>query len=108
MGSQPYNPVIASSGLAPVLIAPGQTLYVNYTYPRSVLDISDTRFDVLKINFDSTTMDGNVDSPEARADWLSMTPANLPEGWQISLANAWIRKQISKTTNSARDIRVQY
>ena len=107
-GSQSYSPIMMSSAVLPVLATPGQTIFVQYTYPRSAFTIAKSRFDELKIDFRSTTMNGNVASPEARAEWLNMTPVDLPDGWQISLVNAMIRKEIDKTETSSRDINVQY
>ena len=102
-GSQSFNPVVASSGTAPLQGQAGQTVYVQYTYPRSVFTIPDERYASLYIG----TSNG-VSSSESHASWLSMTPTGLPEGWRISLADAALRKEVVSSALEGDMVRYRY
>ncbi|WP_189092045.1 hypothetical protein [Deinococcus ruber] len=109
MGSQ-GAPYVAASATAAAQGMAGQTVYVQYTYNASTFDIDESRFDDLKIDFDTYNQNitGDVRSPENAAPWLEMKPSGLPEGWQISLAQAWVRKNVVKTSTDTKSINVRY
>ena len=107
-GSQSYSPIVMSSAVLPVLATPGQTIYVQYTYPRSAFTIARSRFDDLKIDFGSTSMNGNVASPEARAEWLKLDDSDVPSNWKVSLSSASIKKQVNSTKADRLSTHVQY
>ncbi|WP_420593574.1 hypothetical protein [Deinococcus sp.] len=107
MGSQPYSPVVADTAISPVKVSPGQTVYIQYVYPRSVLDIK-KHFEALKINFDARNVSNNVLSPEAKAEWLKLDTSEVPSNWQVSLASASIKKQIDSTSTDRLFTNVEY
>ena len=108
MGTQSYNPVVQTTATAPTIVAPGQTVYVQYTYPGDALGIPDSRFDALDINFGSASSGSDVIGPEAEAAWLRMVASGLPAGVQVSLVRATIAKPVSRTTTSGGSVRVSY
>lgn len=108
LGSQVYTPLVSASLISPVIARAGQTVYVQYSYPRGLLDVADSRFDSFNLSFDSRTVSGDVSSQEIPAPWLTMTQKGLPAGWQISLADAAIRKEVLKTTMSNNSIDIRY
>ena len=107
-GSQVSIPVVASSALSPVSLMPGQTVYVQYTYPNSLIDVPDARFDALKINFDARENNNEVLSPEAPAVWLNIKVSGLPAGWNVTLAQAYLVKQIGRTRNDSSGTEVRF
>jgi len=109
LGGQASAPVVSNTALSPLHAKAGQTVYVQYTYPQTYLDVPDRHFDSLVIDFDSTNfVSGNVNSQETPAPWLSMTSKGLPATWQLSLADAAVRKEIVKTTTSGNAVDVRY
>lgn len=108
MGTQSYNPVVQTTATAPTIVAPGQTVYVQYTYPGDALGVPDSRFDALDINFSSASTSDKVIGPEAEAAWLRMSASDLPAGVQVSLVRATIAKPVSTTTTSGGSVRVTY
>jgi hypothetical protein len=44
LGSQVLNPLIGGTGIERAKVQAGQTVYIQYTYPRSFFDLSDQRF----------------------------------------------------------------
>ena len=108
MGSQPYSPVVAESASSPVKISPGQTMYVQYVYPRSVLDIADGRFEALAINFEARDVKNDVVSPETKAEWLKLDDSDVPSNWKVSLSSASIKKQVNSTKADRLSTHVQY
>jgi hypothetical protein len=107
-GSQSYSPVIQTATNAATTVAPGQTVYVQYTYPGEALGISDARFEALDINFGAAQYSDQVVGPEAEAAWLRMSASGLPAGVQVSLVRATIAKPISRTNVSGGSVRVTY
>lgn len=108
MGSQSYNPVVQTSARATTTVAPGQTVYAQYTYPGDALSIPDARFEALDINFGAAQYSDKVVGPEAEAAWLRMSASGLPQGVQVSLVSATIAKPISRTNVSGGSVRVTY
>ena len=109
LGGQASAPVVSNTGLSPLHAKAGQTVYVQYTYPQTYLDVPDRHFDSLVIDFEATNfVSGNVNSQETPAPWLSLTSKGLPATWQISLADAAVRKEIVKTSTSGRTTDVRY
>ena len=108
LGSQIFTPVVSSSALTPVSVKAGQTVYVQYSYPRGALDVADARFDNLKISFDQRAANGDVTSQETPATWLNMTVMGLPSTWQVTLADAAIRKEVLGTTFSMSSTNIRY
>ena len=108
LGNQVFAPVVVDSALSPVAAKAGQTLYVQYSYNRGVLDVADARFENLKISFDERTTNGDVRSQETPAPWLNMTARGLPKTWEISLAAAAVRKEVLKTTYSSTSTDIRY
>lgn len=108
LGSQVNAPMVTSSRLSPIHAKAGQTLYVQYVYPRAVLDVADSRFNNLIIDFEDKSVTGNVTSQEAPAPWLNMSVKELPADWQLTLVDAAVRKEIAKTTTSGSSINVRY
>ena len=107
-GGQSYAPIVADSPRAGVKAKAGQTTYVQYSYDRDLLEISDGRFDSLKVNFNLRSASGDVNSPELAAIWLTMTAKGLPADWKISLNDAALRKEVVKTTTSATSTDIRY
>ncbi|ULH14345.1 hypothetical protein MF271_09820 [Deinococcus sp. KNUC1210] len=109
MGSQ-GSPYIADSTTTAAKGIAGKTVYVQYIYNQSAFDIDDDRFDAVKIDFATYNQNttGDVRSPENIAPWLGMKVSGLPAGWDVSLAQAWVRKNIVKTSTSNSSIDVRY
>ncbi len=109
LGGQASAPVVSNTALSPLHAKAGQTVYVQYTYPQTYLDVPDRHFDSLVIDFGSTNfVNGNVNSQETPAPWLSLTSKGLPATWQISIADAAVRKEIVKTSTSGYTTDVRY
>lgn len=107
-GTQSYNPVVQASATATTTVAPGQTVYAQYTYPGAALNISDARYEALDINFSAAQYSDKVVGPEAEAAWLRMSASGLPAGVQVALVGATIAKPISRTSVSGGSVRVTY
>lgn len=106
-GSRAVTPQVMASGASPVMLRPGQTVYVQYTYPRDVIKVNDQHFKDLKIDFDNVGGQ-NVRSVEAYAGWLALKSAALPRGVTLSLSSASLVKEIVETTNTDRATQVRY
>lgn len=101
------TPQVMTSLSQPSRVEPGQTVYVQYTYPRSLIDVNDKYFDDLQIDFGDRGGD-NVRSVRAPAGWLTMVPADLPEGVSVSLVGASILKEIVSTRETATATQVRF
>ena len=102
------TPYIADSATSSAKGVAGKTVYVQYTYSRGVLDIPDRRFDDLQVNFDARDVSGGVVSPETPASWLRMNVSGLPTDWQLTLADANLRKNVVKTSTGNNSIDIRY
>lgn len=100
-------PQVMSSPVSPVAIKPGQTLFVQYTYPRGAVEVDDQYFDGLTIDFNNRDID-RVRSVSAPAAWLTMTAQGLPKGLDVSLARAFILKEITRTNNTSTGTQVNF
>ncbi|KQQ99372.1 hypothetical protein [Deinococcus sp. Leaf326] len=109
-GSQSYSPVVHSDTDDATVVAPGQTVYAQYTYPGRALGVSDTRYKELKINFGSSVYSDQVSvvGPEAEAAWLRMSASGLPAGVQVSLVRATIARPVDRTTHSGDYVQISY
>ncbi|WP_425145701.1 hypothetical protein [Deinococcus sp.] len=72
------------------------------------MDIPDRRFENLQVNFEARDVSGGVASPETDATWLRLSVSGLPAGWQLGLAQAVLRKNVVKTTNTNNGIDIRY
>lgn len=108
MGTLVTVPVVAVTSSAPAALGAGQTVYAQYTYDGGALDISDARFDNFDLNFGDRASNNDVRSQERPAPWLSARALNLPDGWSVTVAEAYLVKAISKTTNSDTSTRIKY
>jgi hypothetical protein len=108
MGTQVYSPVIAPKPLARTEVAPGESLYVQYTYAGDDLGIPAARFEAIKIDFRGSSLAGDIVSQEAAAPWLRMKPKNLPAGWNVTLEKATLIKRTTKTQQLNNGTRVYY
>lgn len=106
-GAGSLTPQVMSSYTSPLQVQPGQTLYVQYTYPRGLVRVNDKYFDDLKIDFGNRGGE-NVRSVSSPAGWLSMTPLSLPQGISVSLVSGAIMKDVVKTNNSGTSTEVKY
>jgi hypothetical protein len=107
-GGQVYSPVIASKPLSRTEVAPGQSLYVQYTYAGDDLAIPAARFEAIKIDFRGSSLAGDIVSQEAAAPWLHIRPKNLPAGWNVTLEKATLIKRTTKTQQLNNGTRVYY
>ena len=107
-GSQSYTPVVHTTPNEITAVAPGQTVYTQYTYSGDVLGIADARFEALDINFSAAQYSDQVVGPEAEAAWLRLSASGLPAGVQVSLVRATIARPISRTNVSGGSVRVTY
>jgi hypothetical protein len=99
-GSQVSVPLVAASTLAPAPVKAGQTLYVQYTYPNATVGVSDDLFDDPDLPFEpvnaaaerAAAAQGYGRPSQRAAGWLSMKASGLPEGWQLTLVQAYLVK----------------
>ncbi|WP_240740851.1 hypothetical protein [Deinococcus sp. Arct2-2] len=108
MGAQSYSPVVLETPLSAVRIAPGQTVFAQFKYPRGLLGVSENLFDAVIIDFSQRAGVGDVASPENRADWLKMTPSDLPKGVKVELVQAGLLKDIRRTKDKTASVEVSY
>ena len=109
-GSQSYSPVVQSDTDDVTVVAPGQTVYVQYTYPGAALGVTGERYKELDINFGASRYNDqvNVIGPESDAAWLRMSASGLPAGVQVSLVRATIAKPVNQTTRAGGYVTVSY
>ncbi len=110
MGAQSYNPVVQDDVDDVAVVAPGQTIYVQYTYPGAALGVPETRYKNLDINFGGARYSDQVKvvGPEAEAAWLRMSASDLPTGVQVSLVRATIAKSVNQTNHSGDYVQISY
>lgn len=99
-GTQVSAPLVQETPFAPVVLVPGQTIYVQYTYPAGMLGIQDKYLKDLKIDFNNRDNGNNVRSVEKYASWLMMTPEKLPKGVEVKLDQAYLVKDVTETDNT--------
>ncbi|WP_424950367.1 hypothetical protein [Deinococcus sp.] len=104
LGRGTLNPLVSASNTAPVKVLPGETVYVQYTYPRGIFTISDERYAHIFVS----TGSGSVGSQESPAYWLGMSAEGLPAGWQVTLAEAAVRKEVVASTLQGDTISYRY
>ncbi|MFC4640518.1 hypothetical protein [Deinococcus hohokamensis] len=102
--SSALTPEVLPTMLSPVTFRPGETRYVQVSYPRSLIKVNDKYFSDLRIDFDNLNGQ-NVNSVEAYAGWLSLKSAETPRGVGISLDRAAVVKDITRTTSAQTEVR---
>ncbi|GHG15599.1 hypothetical protein GCM10017784_02770 [Deinococcus indicus] len=111
-GSVDYVPLVQDSALSFTRLAPGQTVFVEYRYPRSLLEENeefDTYFNALTFNYSpSARVNGNVPDPVRPADWLKFKSAEAPRGVTISVQKVNVARAVRRTTETGDSVNVQY
>lgn len=111
-GSADYVPLVQESAIAFTRLAPGQTVFVEYRYPRSLFEQNeefDTYFNDLTFNYSaSARVNGNVPDPIRAADWMKFKSAEAPRGVTISVQKINVARAVRRTTETGGSINVQY
>lgn len=109
-GSQVSVPLVVASTLAPAPVKAGQTLYVQYTYPSDTVGVSDEMFDDADLPFEradaatekAAAARGYGRPTQRPAGGLSIKVSGLPEGWQVTLVQAYLVKVPIDTSATRR------
>lgn len=111
-GQQKYNPVIKEAPYASTTVLPGETVYVQYNYPRSYFDENDDLnkyFDGMNFDFSSVRSDGDkVPTPITTAPWIKLVSTDAPTGVNIELADAVIARPVTQTKVIGTSVNVKY
>ncbi len=86
---------------------PGETRYVQVDYPREALELGQSYFN--KLNIDFSNMSGNnVNSAQDYANWLTLQKPRLPRGVTVTLDKAFIVKDVDRTYQNSGGTQVYY
>ncbi|OOV15100.1 hypothetical protein [Deinococcus sp. LM3] len=111
-GTTDYVPLVQDSILSFTRLAPGQTVFVEYRYPRSLLEENeefDTYFNALTFDYaPGARVNGNVPDPVRAADWLKFKSADAPKGVTISVQKVNVARAVRRTTETGGSVNVQY
>ncbi|UBV43380.1 hypothetical protein LAJ19_03980 [Deinococcus taeanensis] len=111
-GTADYVPLVQTSAASVARLAPGQTLYVQYRYPRNLLEEDqeyDQYFDALAFDYSpASRVNGNVPSPVKPADWLKLQAVEAPKGVTINVQKVNVVREVTKTTDSDSGVNVKY
>ncbi len=111
-GTTDYAPLVQSSPESVTRLAPGQTVYVQYTYPRALLDENDAfdaYFDDLTFNYSGASASNpTVPDVSRLANWLTLKSFDAPKGVTITPTKVMIMRKVSKTTVSMGSVNVRY
>ncbi|MCD0169205.1 hypothetical protein [Deinococcus sp. 23YEL01] len=111
-GSADYVPLVQESAIAFTRLAPGQTVFVEYRYPRSLFEQDsefDTYFNDLTFNYSaSARVNGNVPDPIRAADWMKFKSAEAPKGVTVSVQKVNVARAVRRTTETGGSVNVQY
>ncbi len=104
VGVGTLNPLVAATVTTPAQAIAGQTVYVQYTYPKGYFTLSDRRFDLVSVGASS----GTARTQESPAFWLAVTVTGLPAGWQVGIAEAAVRKEVISSALSGDMVGYRY
>lgn len=111
-GSADYAPLVQPSAESVTRVAPGQTVYVQYTYSRAMLeenDEFDTYFDALVFDYSAASAANPTVADVTRlAPWLKLKSFEAPKGVTITPTKASIMRKVNKTTVSNGSVNVRY
>ena len=111
-GEQFDYPVEQSSFLSETTVAPGQTVFVSYPYPRASIE-KDNEFDAQfdRISFDTSGVrgsDNKVPSVYVDAPWYTLKSVEAPVGVSVSLIRANIGRVVTQTRVNGSSVNVKY
>ena len=107
-GASPGLPLEAAVD-QPARVAAGATWFVSHRYNPEYFGVTDAMLDdAVPINFGVRSSVGNVENAARDVNWIVLTRAQAPEGWEVTLARVTARRDVVRTENNPNSTRVQY
>lgn len=111
-GQQKFNPIVKETPYASTRVLPGETVYVQYNYPRGYFDENDDLdkyFDGLNFDYGSVRGDGDkVPTPVTSAPWLKLVSTDAPTGVSVELVDAAIARPVTQTKVNGSSVNIKY